>query len=116
MKAAKPPAKIGVPVDLRYSFDGDVLANQPVQLHLAAVPRVAGTNLEISVQRAQGLEFSDGSLGVHKAAAAGVYRKQLAVTRQPQGPAEIRVLVTMGIGEGSSFGFFTIPLDTVKQR
>lgn len=108
MRLASTNAKIGVPVDLRYSFDGDVL-------HLAAVPRVAGSDLRISVQRDAGLQFSEGSLNVQKAARAGVYRKQMSVTRSASGPAQIRVLVTLGVGEGSSHGFFTIPLDSVKQ-
>src|SRR4051812_26700284 len=43
MQTAQAPAKLSVPVDLKYSFDGDPLANQPVTLHLAAVPRIAGT-------------------------------------------------------------------------
>jgi hypothetical protein len=109
MRLASTNAKIGVPVDLHYRFEGSVL-------HLAAVPRVAGSNLRISVQQAPGLEFSEGSLDVQKAAQAGVYRKQLAVTLTGAGPAQIRVLVTMGLGEGSSHGFYSIPLDSVKQH
>jgi hypothetical protein len=117
MKRAAPTnAKISVPVDLRYAFDGDVLADQAVSLHLAAVPRVAGTNLQLSIQRAEGLEFSEASLSVQKAAPAGVYRKQLAVTRRASGPAEIVVLVTMDVAGGSAFGFFSVPLDSVKQN
>jgi hypothetical protein len=116
MQLARTSAKIGVPVDLHYSFDGEVRANQPAQLYLAAVPRVAGTDLRISVQQAAGLDFSKGALTVRKVAQAGVYRKHLAVTRQASGPGEIRVLVTMGIGEGSGHGFYSIPLDSVKQR
>ena len=46
MLAAIPSAKMSVAVDLRYSFDGAVLPNQPVIVHLAAVPRVAGSNLQ----------------------------------------------------------------------
>jgi hypothetical protein len=109
MRLASTSAKIGVPVDLHYRYEGSVL-------HLAAVPRVAGSDLRISVQHDQGLVFSEGSLNVQKAARAGVYRKQLVVTRTGTGPAQIRVLVTMGVGEGSSHGFFTIPLDSVKQH
>ena len=41
---------MSVAVDLRYQFDGEALPNQPVTLHLAAVPRVAGANLSVSVQ------------------------------------------------------------------
>ena len=42
MLAAIPSTKMSVAVDLRYSFDGAVLPNQPVNVHLAAVPRVGG--------------------------------------------------------------------------
>jgi hypothetical protein len=126
MSSASPAnAKIGVPVDVRYSFDSEVLPNQPVQLSLAVVPRVAGQDLQISVQQAEGVDFSEGTLSVQKAAAAGVYRKQLAVTRQA-GATELKVLVTMGLAGGSAHGFYTIPfqppvknsqkLDSVKQR
>jgi hypothetical protein len=111
MKLASGNAKIGVPVDLRYSFDGDALSGQPVTLHLAAVPRVAGTNLEVSLKAVEGLESSVGTLSVQKATAATPYRRQYAVTRQPSGPTEIRVLVTMGVGQGSAFSWFSIPLD-----
>lgn len=109
MRLASTNAKIGVPVDLRYRFEGSIL-------HLAAVPRVAGSNLRISVQHAPGLVFSEGSLDVQKAAQAGVYRKQLAVTLLASAPPQIRVLVTMGVGEGSGHAFYSIPLDSVKQR
>jgi hypothetical protein len=111
MKLARSNAKIGVPVDLRYSFDGDALSGQPVTLHLAAVPRVAGTNLEVSLKAVEGLQSSIGTLSVQKAAPATPYRRQYAVTRQPSGPTEIRVLVTMGVGQGSAFSWFSIPLD-----
>jgi hypothetical protein len=125
MRVARSNAKMGVPVDLLYSFDGDVVPGQPVQLHLAAVPRVAGSDLRISVQQAPGLEFSAGTMNVRKAEQAGVYRKQLALTRRASGPSEVRVLITLGPDGGSAHGFYTIPLepgkisqtpDSVKQR
>jgi hypothetical protein len=109
MRLASTNAKIGVPVDLRYTFEGGVL-------HLAAIPRVAGSNLRISVQHAPGLEFSEGSLNVQKATQAGIYRKQLAVTLLPSAPPQIRVLVTMGVDGGSGHAFYSIPLDSVKQH
>ncbi len=111
MKLARSNAKIGVPVDLRYSFDGDALSGRPVTLHLAAVPRVAGSDLEVKIKAVAGLESSVGALSVQKATAATPYRQQYAVTRQPSGPTEIRVLVTMGVGQGSAFSWFSIPLD-----
>ena len=95
------------------------------QLYLAAVPQVAGSNLRISVQRAAGLEFTEGALNVQKAAQAGVYRKQLALTRRASGPSEVRVLITMGTEGASAHSFYSIPLepgkisqnlDSVKQR
>jgi hypothetical protein len=118
MSLATPSAKLSVAVDLRYSFDGPVIANQPVTLHLAAVPRVEGTNLKVSVKEVAGLQVSAGSLNVQKATASGVYRQQFAVTKLASAPADLRVLVTMDSAEGKAFGFFSIPLDggTIPQK
>jgi hypothetical protein len=117
MKSAKAPAKLSVPVDLRYSFETEPLTNQPTMLHLAAVPRVAGTNLRVSVKDVEGIQVAaGGALNVQKASANGAYRQQYSVTRQNAGPTELRVLVTMDLPEGSGFGFFSIPLDSVKDR
>jgi hypothetical protein len=127
MRSARPPAKLSVPVDLKYSFDGDPLGNQPVTLHLAAVPRVAGTNLGVSIKAVDGIQVaSAGGIAVQKANANGAYRQHFSVTRQASAPAELRVLVTMDMPEGSGFGFYSIPLDagtksqkqqdSVKQR
>jgi hypothetical protein len=111
MLAAKASSKLGVPVSLRYQFDAAPLPGQPVTLHLAAVPRVPGSNLKVAVTGAQGLKLaSSTSLRVQKAAAADVYRQQLSVTRSAEGPRELLVLVTMDLQEGSGFGYFSIPL------
>lgn len=111
MRAAIPSSKMTVAVDLRYHFDGAVLPNQPVTLHLAAVPRVSGSNLSVSVKPVDGLQLAATPLSVQKASAAGVYRQQLSITRLASAPAGLRVLVTMDMPAGSGFGFFTIPLD-----
>ena len=125
MSLAKPPAKLGVAVDLRYQFDSAVVENQPVTLHLAAIPRVAGTNFNVSVKKVEGLEVTNGSLALQKVDAAGIYRQELSVIRRASAPASIRVLVTMDVPEGAGFSFFSIPLeggtspqksDSVKQR
>jgi hypothetical protein len=125
MLAAIPSTKMSVAVDLRYSFDGDVLPNQPVIVHLAAVPRVGGANMRVSVQKAEGLQLAAGPLTVQKATASGVYRQQFSLTRLAGTPEPLRVLVTMQMGEDTGFGYFTIPLDggtnaqkqeSVKQR
>jgi hypothetical protein len=119
-------AKISVPVDLRYSFDGEVLANQPTTLHLAAIPRVPGDSLRVTAEPAAGLEVAAAPVtGIQKARAATVYRQQLSLTRSGTGPQNLRVLVTMDMAEGIAFGYFSIPLtagttpqklDSVKQR
>ena len=92
---------------------------------LAAVPRVGGTNLTVKVRQTEGVRLGPGGLEVQKASAAGVYRKQLSVTRTAAGPRSLRVLVTMDMPEGTAFGYYSIPLvsgttaqkqDSVKQR
>jgi hypothetical protein len=125
MSVATPSAKLGVAVDLHYSFDGPVIENQPATLHLAAVPRIEGTNLKVAVKDEAGLQVSAGQLSVQKATASGVYRQQYSVTKLAAAPAKLIVLVTMDSADGSAFGFFSIPLDdgtnpqkqdSVKQR
>ena len=125
MLVAIPGAKMSVAVDLRYSFDGAVSPNQPVTLHLAAVPRVAGTDLKVSLKQVDGLRLTEGPLSLRKSGDSGVYRQQVSVTKLAGAPSELRVLVTMNVGADSSFGFFSIPLDggtnaqkqdSVKQR
>lgn len=126
MKVARPSAKLSVAVDLRYQFDSEPLPGQPVTLHLAAVPRVAGSNLKVSVKQAEGVQFgSAGPLRVQKAMPAGVYRQQMSVTRAAAAAPNLRVLVTMDMGDGIAFGYYSIPfssgttaqkLDSVKQR
>jgi hypothetical protein len=112
MLAAIPSSKMGVAVDLRYSFDGAVLPNQPVIVHLAAVPRVSGGSMKVSVQQAPGVQMVSEPLTVQKADASGVYRQQFSLTPQSGTPEPLRVLVTMQMGENSAFGYFTIPLDS----
>ena len=125
MSTAKASAKISVPVDLRYQFEGPVLANQPVMVHLAAVPRVAGSKLIVTVDPVAGLRMDAASLTVQKASADGVYRQQFSITAADNAPADLRVMVTMEMDQGKAFGFFTVPLtsgtaaqkqQSVKQR
>lgn len=127
MTAAIPSAKMSVAVSLRYSFEGAVVPQQPVTLHLAAVPRAPGANLNVSVKQVEGVELSAGPPNLQKSGANGadVLRRQYSVTRGANAPSQLRVLVTMDMAEGSGFGFFSIPLeagitaqktDSVKQR
>jgi hypothetical protein len=124
MRAATPGAKMSVAADLRYRFDSDVTTGQPAMLHLAAVPRAAGVNLRISVQKADGLQISPGPVRLQKSSATDVYRQQVSVTKLAAAPAVMWVLVTMETAEGSGFGYFSVPLsgtnaqkeDSAKQR
>ncbi len=125
MSTARPSAKISVPVSVRYQFDTPVTAGQPTTLHLALVPRIAGTNLKFEVKPAEGLRIDAAPLTVEKATAAGVYRHALSLTTSAGAPQEAQVLVIMDTVEGRGFGLFSIPLsgqapaakrESVKQR
>jgi hypothetical protein len=125
MSVATPSAKMSVAVDLRYSFDTEALPGQPVTLHLAAVPRVNGRNLSMSVKEVAGVRLAAGPLNLQKATGPAVYRRQFSVTRGADSPTQLRVLVTMDYASGSGFGFFSVPFgggtnaqkqDSVKQR
>jgi hypothetical protein len=111
MKLAQPASsKLGVPVDLHYQFDGDMQAGRPTTLHLAAVPRIAGGNLNVSIKESAGIQATAAALAIQKASAGTAYRQQLSVTRAADGPSELRVLVTMELPEGSAFSWFAVPL------
>lgn len=125
MSVATPSAKASVAVDLRYSFDAAALPGQPVTMHLAAVPRVNGSNLRVSVKEVAGVRLASGPLNLQKPNGSNVYRQQVSVTRSIDSPSQLRVLVTMDYASGSAFGFYSIPLDggtnaqkqdSVKQR
>jgi hypothetical protein len=123
--AAPSNSKTGVAADLRYSFDSPVQQNQPVTLHLAAVPRVPGAELKVSVQQDPGVQLIAGAPTLQKTSTSNIYRQQISVTKLDAAPTHVRVLVSMDMAAGSAFGFFSIPFDTgtsaqkqdsVKQR
>jgi hypothetical protein len=109
MALASTSTKLGVPVDLRYSFDGVVEAGRPVTLHIAAVPRAAGSNLTVSIKEEPGIEAVAAPIRAQKASAGTAYRQQLSVTRAANGPAELRVLVTMDMPIGQAHSWFSVP-------
>ena len=112
MTSARATGKIGVPVDLKYSFESPPTAGQPATLHLAAIPRISGSNLTVGFKTVEGVRVtSEAALGSRKADASSAYRQHYSVTRQGSEPLELRVLVTMETAEGSAFGFFGIPLE-----
>ncbi len=111
MLSAQGSSKLSVPVDLRYQFEGPVQDGQPVTLHLAAVPRVEGSNLAVSIKEVPGVRTTTGELRAQKATATTAYRRQLSVTKLAGGPRELRVLVTMDMPMGSAFGWFSVPFE-----
>lgn len=113
MLPARADAKMGVPVDLRYSFDGAVQVGRPVTLNLAAVPQVAGGNLMLGLKEQPGVQAANTALSVKAASAGGVYREQLSVTQVEGGPAELRVFVKMDLPQGSAFSWYTVPFAPV---
>lgn len=113
MQLAKTASKLGVPVDLRYQFDAPPEPGRPATLHLAAVPRVPGSNLTVSIKETAGIDAVSAPLTAQKASAKQAYRQQLSVTRHAGAPAELRVLVTMDAPEGQAFGYFGVPLADV---
>jgi len=112
MLAAIPSSKATVAADLRYSFAAEVLPNQPVMVHIAAIPRISGAKMKVSVQQSSGLKLAAGPLDVQKTDALGVYRQQFSLTKLSGTTEPLRVLVTMQMGEDTGFGYFTIPLST----
>jgi hypothetical protein len=129
MQLARPSAKIGVAADVRYRLEGPLAQGQSATLHLAVVPRIAGAPVNVSIKEVPGLSFAAGAANIQKVDSRDVIRRQYAVTRSAASATQIRVLVTMQVGEDTGFGFFTIPLespldgqlpakklDSVKQR
>ena len=110
MKLAVVSQKRGVPVDLHYQFDEAVKNGRPVTLHLAAVPRVEGTNLVVSIKEDPGVLAAASPLLAPKASAATAYRQNLPVTKLGNAATELRVLVTMDTPEGPAFSWFGVPL------
>jgi hypothetical protein len=109
-RAVSESAKLGAPVDLHYLVDGTAQPGSPVTVHLAAVPRVDGASLSVSIKDTAGLTANVAPLVQQKASAGTAYRLQMAVTRAPDGPSELRVLVTVESPEGSAFSWFGVPL------
>jgi hypothetical protein len=123
MMAAVPSGKMTVAVGLRYAISGDP-STGAINLSLAALPRVAGSNLNVSIKAEPGISITSTPLVVQKTSAAGTYRKQMSLALDPA-VERVRVLVTMDMPEGTGFGFYSIPLkpettskkpDSVKQR
>jgi hypothetical protein len=115
MELAEPPHKMGVSVDLRYQFEDEVKSGRPVTLHLAAVPRVAGSNLSVSIKSDPGISVDGTAFLLQKASASTAYRQQVSVTKLVNRPVVLRVLVTMETSEGSAHSWFSVPMNEVLE-
>lgn len=113
MRLAQAPHKLGAPVDLFYQIEGEADAGRPLMLHLAAVPRVPGSNLVVSLKKETGISTTATAQTTQKASASTTYRQQISLTKLAGGPAELHVLVAMDMPEGSAHSWFSIPLDAV---
>jgi hypothetical protein len=104
-------AKVGVPVDVRFTLGGTAVKGQPATLDLAFVPRVEGGNLEIAFLGSDSAAINSGgtALAVTKADAASVHRRRLTVTPSTDS-GEVRVQVSMDVSGGRYSSIFTIPM------
>jgi hypothetical protein len=110
MKAAKQIGKQGVPVDVRYAYNG-APKNGSASLQLAFIPRVQGSALRVEFPRSESVSIGEtDELHVQKVAPASVHRHNLVVTPLKADAGEIRALVSMEVEGGRYFGIFVIPV------
>jgi len=110
MKTAKQIGKQGVPVDVRYAYNG-AAKNGSASLQLAFIPRVQGSALRVEFPRSESISIGEtDELHVQKVAPASVHRHNLVVTPLKADAGEIRALVSMEIEGGRYFGIFVIPV------
>lgn len=111
MTLAQPSAKASVPVDVRYQLGTVPMRDQPLALELAFVARVPGRNLKVQFPPGESVTLDSGSatFAQQKAEPDGVVRRSLIVTPRAE-RCEVRVLVSMDIEGGRTFGVFSIPI------
>jgi hypothetical protein len=112
MAFAMRSGKRGVPVDVRYQFDGDVGMNKATGLQIALVPTVPGTNLQMEIKPAAGVRIdANAAPAIQKANSTDVYRHSASITKSDPAVESINVMVSMETAEGLAFGIYTIPLN-----
>jgi hypothetical protein len=111
MPLAQASERMSVPVDVHYS-SGNATAGQPMALHLAFVPRVAGENLRVEFPHAKNatVETAKADFVQQKADADSVIRRSIVVTPHQDGGARVRVIVSMDVEGGRFFSVFSIPV------
>jgi hypothetical protein len=111
MPLARAPERMSVPVDVHYST-GEAAPGQPMTLHLAFVPRVAGENLRVEFPHSKSatIETPKVDFVQQKADAASVIRRSIVVTPLQESGARVRVIVSMDVEGGRFFSVFSIPV------
>jgi hypothetical protein len=111
MPLAQASEAMSVPVDVHYS-SGNATAGQPVTLHLAFVPRVAGENLRVEFPRSKTatVETTKADFVQQKADASSVIRRSIVVTPHQDLGVRVRVIVSMDVEGGRFFSVFSIPV------
>jgi hypothetical protein len=104
--------KTGVPIDVRYLLAGVAAKDQPAPLDVAFVPRIDGTNLEVSFIGSDSTSVDAGatSLFVARAGTSSIHRRRLTVTPNDSDVGAIRVQVMMDVAGGRYSSIFVIPV------
>lgn len=110
--------KIGAPLEVRYALPAQLAKDQPAMLELAFVPQAEGTNLRIEFPANEAVSLGKGSGGmkVGKASAASVHRMELGITPRQQSAGEVRVLVSIDVGDARYAGLYSVPLASRLSR
>ena len=104
--------KVGVPVDVRFKLAGVAAKDQPTPLDLAFVPRIEGTNLEVTFIGSATTSIDAGAAPfvVAKPAVSSIQRRRLTVTPRAADEGAVRVQVSMDVAGGRYMSIFTIPV------
>lgn len=118
MLIAPQVGKMGAPVEVRYSLPPQLAKDQPATLDLAFVPQAEGTNLRVEFPANEAASLGKGAEGmrVGKAQAASVHRLELGITPRQAATGEVRVLVSIDVGNARYAGLYSVPLGSRLSR
>lgn len=113
---AVPEGKISAPVNVSYRLNGTWQPGQPVVLALSFTPRVEGRNLQFEMPDAPGDPLRKSAVTLASSKAGRATRYESSVTLVPDGPdaRDLRVLVSIDIGDGRFASFFRVPLASAQ--
>lgn len=113
---AVPEGKISAPVGVSYRLHGTWQLGQPVVLALSFTPRVDGRNLQFEMPDAPGdpLRKSAVTLASSKASRATRYESNVTLIPDDADARDLRVLVSIDVGDGRFASFFRVPLASAQ--